>query len=241
MFVCVCSAVDAHVGAHLMTHCIGGLMRKRRRTVVLVTHQLHALQHADRVVLLDGGKVFAQGTLTEVAACDHKFVRLMQTEMRGVEPPPRGGEATRGGEIVTVDIGAADTDTPTKTGQASGERRVADKLTNAEDRATGGVGMDTYKSYITAAGGMRLALLICFVSTLCQTNRIVCDGWLAAWAEAGDLEIEPEDRLLPALDLSPRDYVVVCHNASWPVGRDVIQFCAELSAAVIPSFLKDYT
>ncbi len=35
------SAVDAHVGRHLLDSCIGGLLKGATR--VLVTHQLHAL------------------------------------------------------------------------------------------------------------------------------------------------------------------------------------------------------
>ena len=38
------SAVDAHVGRHLLDSCIGGLLAKATR--VLVTHQLHALTAA---------------------------------------------------------------------------------------------------------------------------------------------------------------------------------------------------
>ncbi len=38
------SAVDAHVGRHLLDSCIGGLLAKTTR--VLVTHQLHALTAA---------------------------------------------------------------------------------------------------------------------------------------------------------------------------------------------------
>ena len=38
------SAVDAHVGRHLLDSCIGGLLRGATR--VLVTHQLHALASA---------------------------------------------------------------------------------------------------------------------------------------------------------------------------------------------------
>ena len=38
------SAVDAHVGRHLLDSCIGGLLAESTR--VLVTHQLHALTAA---------------------------------------------------------------------------------------------------------------------------------------------------------------------------------------------------
>ena len=47
------SAVDAHVGRHLLDSCIGGLLKGATR--VLVTHQLHALAVAGaRDVKYDG-------------------------------------------------------------------------------------------------------------------------------------------------------------------------------------------
>ena len=57
------SAVDAHVGQHLLQHCIFGFLRAEGRTVILATHQLHSLQQVDQCVLLERGEVVAAGTL----------------------------------------------------------------------------------------------------------------------------------------------------------------------------------
>lgn len=49
------SAVDAHVGQHLMAHAICGLLRSKTR--VLVTHQLQFLPSADLVAVMRDGRI----------------------------------------------------------------------------------------------------------------------------------------------------------------------------------------
>ena len=71
------SAVDAHVGSHLLEHCIFGLLREEGRTVVMATHQLHSLSRCDRVILLDSGEIVADGTPEDVSMTTHEFGPLL--------------------------------------------------------------------------------------------------------------------------------------------------------------------
>lgn len=59
------SAVDTHVGKHLIRECICGYLRKKTR--ILVTHQLHHLKDADNIAILRNGEVEVQGTFDEVS------------------------------------------------------------------------------------------------------------------------------------------------------------------------------
>ena len=43
------SALDVHVGAHIYKHAIENFLLKQGKTVVLVTHQLQYIPHADQV------------------------------------------------------------------------------------------------------------------------------------------------------------------------------------------------
>lgn len=57
------SAVDNHVQIHLFTDCIGphGILAKERATRVLVTHQIHFLKNVDWLIIMNDGKIMAQG------------------------------------------------------------------------------------------------------------------------------------------------------------------------------------
>lgn len=43
------AALDAHVGAHVFKHAILDFLLENKRAVILVTHQLQFLKHADKV------------------------------------------------------------------------------------------------------------------------------------------------------------------------------------------------
>ncbi|KAK2963510.1 Multidrug resistance-associated protein [Blattamonas nauphoetae] len=58
------SAVDAHVGRYLMDNCICGVLKGK--TVILMTNQLQFLDRADKILVLDNGRITAQGTYAEI-------------------------------------------------------------------------------------------------------------------------------------------------------------------------------
>lgn len=66
------SAVDAHVGKHLFDSCIGpqGYLARQKATRILVTHQVHFLEEADWIIVMDGGSVLRQGTYNDVMDLD---------------------------------------------------------------------------------------------------------------------------------------------------------------------------
>uniref|UniRef100_A0A914UNA3 ABC transporter domain-containing protein n=1 Tax=Plectus sambesii TaxID=2011161 RepID=A0A914UNA3_9BILA len=69
------SAVDAAVGRYLFDKCITDHLRKK--ITILVTHQLQYLQRADRILLMKGGKVVAEGTYPELMALGHTFTDIL--------------------------------------------------------------------------------------------------------------------------------------------------------------------
>jgi len=78
------SAVDAHVAAHIFNRAILGMLKTEGRTMVLVTNALQFLPQCDRVVVLSGGTVAADGTYDEVAAT--AVFQALTTE--APQPPP---------------------------------------------------------------------------------------------------------------------------------------------------------
>uniref|UniRef100_A0A8D3ABM7 ATP-binding cassette, sub-family C (CFTR/MRP), member 8 n=1 Tax=Scophthalmus maximus TaxID=52904 RepID=A0A8D3ABM7_SCOMX len=60
------SALDIHLSDHLMQEGILKLLREEKRTVVLVTHKLQYLPHADWIIAMKDGTIQAEGTLKDI-------------------------------------------------------------------------------------------------------------------------------------------------------------------------------
>ena len=141
----VLSAVDAEVGAHLMTKCIEGLLRENGATVVLVTHHTHWLKDCDHVVCPQRGRhdqgagaaVVARGARDAARGSTNRLSgssaqRLAGRPRRqGRREPPR---AQRRG-VGAVAVRAAPPDTPAAL--ARGGRRQAGRRGQRRPNARG--------------------------------------------------------------------------------------------------------
>ncbi|KAJ1981339.1 hypothetical protein H4R34_002105 [Dimargaris verticillata] len=71
------SAVDAHVGQHIVKHVLGpqGLLKGRAR--ILVTHAIHVLDQANRIVMLRNGCIAEQGSFADLMAHRGEVFKLV--------------------------------------------------------------------------------------------------------------------------------------------------------------------
>lgn len=84
------SAVDAETEATILE-----ALRSRhgRRTTLVIAHRLSTLAYADKVIVLDGGRIIQHGTHAELAAQDGLYRRLwaiqnsLESEMKGATAP----------------------------------------------------------------------------------------------------------------------------------------------------------
>uniref|UniRef100_A0A8C6UGM7 ATP-binding cassette, sub-family C (CFTR/MRP), member 8 n=1 Tax=Neogobius melanostomus TaxID=47308 RepID=A0A8C6UGM7_9GOBI len=60
------SALDIHLSDHLMQEGILKMLREEKRTVVLVTHKLQYLPHADWIIAMKDGTIQTEGTLKDI-------------------------------------------------------------------------------------------------------------------------------------------------------------------------------
>ncbi|KNE55572.1 hypothetical protein AMAG_01463 [Allomyces macrogynus ATCC 38327] len=196
------SAVDAHVGSHLFNTTITTELKGKTR--VLVTHALHFVPQCDYVVYLKDGKIVEQGTFDDLMAADGAFAEQMRnfgglTSSSGSDESSDEEESTTEANSVAhlvakkvVDV----TDDDAHEGDSSGDSvvrlsrngttkskpaKTAGKLMQAEERSTGSVEWEVYKSYMRAMGGVGGVSLILGVLILSQVFRVGNDLWLSAW------------------------------------------------------------
>ncbi|KAI5862830.1 ATP-binding cassette transporter protein YOR1-like protein [Durotheca rogersii] len=157
------SAVDAHVGRHIMDNAIMGLLKDKCR--ILATHQLWVLNRCDRIVWMDGGKIRAVDTFDNLMANHTGFQQLMETTAL---------EEKEGGLMPASD-------------KTNGEDKVSKKkkrgqgLMQAEERAVSSVPWSVYGAYVRASGSVFNAPITVFFLLLAQGSNIMTSLWLSYW------------------------------------------------------------
>ncbi|KJE95250.1 multidrug resistance-associated protein 7 [Capsaspora owczarzaki ATCC 30864] len=169
------SAVDAHVAAHLMQHCIGGLLKGR--TVVLVTHHV---QH-----LVGACNVLVRLTSTREVASAHKgtaewdalvpdlgsFQQSADVALSLTEHDPPRNEHKARAKAQSILVPVSDSPAPDSTPQA---------LMTIEEREVGVVKAQVHASYWRSMG-MFLTVSIFVTLSLMQASRNINDWWLSYW------------------------------------------------------------
>ncbi|MCL6647079.1 MAG: ABC transporter ATP-binding protein/permease [Chloroflexi bacterium] len=83
------SAVDAETEAKILA-ALDRLMRDRHTTVFVIAQRLSTVRDADRVLLLDQGRLVAQGTHEELVAESQLYLDILGSQLRP-EAAPAGG------------------------------------------------------------------------------------------------------------------------------------------------------
>jgi len=163
------SAVDAHVGKHIFTQCIQGSLVNKTR--ILVTHQLHYLQHADLIICMEGGCIVNQGTYDELMQADNQFASLIQSfSGNGSQTPPNEAIETCVEKDHSIDrVQDTEKHVPQLTSN------TPTKLMIDEDREIGHVAFPVYRAYIRGAGGIGFFLFLIFVLAMVEVARV---GWV---------------------------------------------------------------
>jgi len=93
------SAVDVHTEATIVARLVEAVGRaaapEDRATVLLFSHRLAAFPEADRVVVLDAGRVEEQGTHAELLAAGGLYARIFKAQAR--LDAPRGDQIAEAG------------------------------------------------------------------------------------------------------------------------------------------------
>jgi ABC-type multidrug transport system fused ATPase/permease subunit len=193
------SAVDAHVGEQMFNNVILELKRQRK-TVLLITNQLHFLVDADHIAFLKKGKISEQGSFDELMASNRNFAQMARTHgivaKKDLKPlrsrdttsaisPKQVAKRLEGDRVV-----AGSTRAPTasnRTGALEDEALVASnlekgKLVTQEDMEKGAISWRVYWSYFhSSKKSLLLFISILVFSILRSAARVGGSIWVSRW------------------------------------------------------------
>ncbi|EDV91221.1 probable multidrug resistance-associated protein lethal(2)03659 [Drosophila grimshawi] len=182
------SAVDTHVGRHLFDQCMRGYLRSE--LVILVTHQLQFLEHADLIVIMDKGKISAMGTYATMQQSGLNFAQLLIRPNKGddelnenMNDACERFDNTKSQKILRQTSQAESINSMSSLTESIAQD---EPLTVQESRSEGKIGLGIYKEYYAAGSSW---LLICFLLFLCVGTQIVAsvtDVFLAYWVDKNE-------------------------------------------------------
>uniref|UniRef100_A0A8C2EA29 ATP-binding cassette, sub-family C (CFTR/MRP), member 8b n=1 Tax=Cyprinus carpio TaxID=7962 RepID=A0A8C2EA29_CYPCA len=158
------SALDIHLSDHLMREGILKLLRQEKRTVVLVTHKLQYLPHADWIIAMRDGTVQTQGTLKDIQCAEPELFEQWRTLMNRQDK-----ENTTELKRKSFRRPMYSTDTLATEDEDEGKTSPSSKHET-----------HSFATYLRAAGLLLLPLLV--LSQLTKHSLMVAiDFWLAHW------------------------------------------------------------
>ncbi|KAM9854427.1 ATP-binding cassette sub-family C member 8 isoform 2-T2 [Aulostomus maculatus] len=183
------SALDIHLSDHLMQDGILKLLREEKRTVVLVTHKLQYLPHADWIIAMKDGSIQTEGTLKDIQTSEpelfEQWKSLMHRQDQEFEKETVAASMT---DLERKNLRRAmysreavrtEEDEEGERSQESLESDDDDNLSQVmRQRAT--IPWRSCGTYLSSAGLLLLTLLL--LSQLFKHSLMVAiDYWLAHW------------------------------------------------------------
>nr|CAD7428538.1 unnamed protein product [Timema monikensis] len=178
------SAVDTHVGAHIFDKYIRAALKKK--TVIFVTHHLEYLSHCDEVYFMKDGRIAEQGTHQQLMDQKQDYSLMMTTRLTEIQL----GDSARVEETKSAQrrssIGKNSTSSKGSVEEMVEKMNPAgEKLTTAEQVERGQIRCQTYKTYISAAGGYLVSFIVVLTFLLNVGSTAFSSWWLAEWIKAG--------------------------------------------------------
>ncbi|CAH0722564.1 unnamed protein product, partial [Brenthis ino] len=170
------SAVDAHVGRQLFDECITGYLRHTTR--VLVTHQLHYLQAADYIVIMNNGVIEAKGTYEELTTSGKDFAKLLCSVQEDKEVNPETEKPPPMSRRTSSRLSTARR--PSLADSASGCDGPAQEM-EEEERESGSMGWHVYGAYLRAGGRTGRLIFMVVLLIVGQLSATLCDYWVTLW------------------------------------------------------------
>ncbi|XP_058993540.1 ATP-binding cassette sub-family C member 8 isoform X8 [Mustela lutreola] len=183
------SALDVHLSDHLMQAGILELLQDDKRTVVLVTHKLQYLPHADWIIAMKDGTIQREGTLKDFQRSECQLFEHWKTlmnrqdqeleketvmERKATEPSQGLPRAMSSRDGLLQDEEEEE--------EEGAESEEEDNLSSVlHQRAK--IPWRACAKYLSSAGVLLLSLLV-FSQLLKHMVLVAIDYWLAKWTDS---------------------------------------------------------
>ncbi|KAI3979583.1 hypothetical protein MKX01_001775 [Papaver californicum] len=176
------SAVDAHTASTLFNDCV--MEALATKTVILVTHQVEFLAEADRILVMEGGKVTQSGTYAELLTVGTAFEQLVtahKNSMAEIDTTKSGNTD----EFEKLDSNRFEESKYSLAIKVNNDNEISMKgmpgnqLTEEEVRESGDVGWKPFYDYIIVSKGLLFLGSSAFSQILFFSFQIASTYWLA--------------------------------------------------------------
>ncbi|XP_056408618.1 ATP-binding cassette sub-family C member 9-like [Hyla sarda] len=181
------SALDIHLSDHLMQEGILKFLQEDKRTVVLVTHKLQYLTHADWIIAMKDGSILREGTLKDIQNNDNELYEhwktLMNRQDQELEKDTEADQATLERKTLrramySREAKVHQTEDEDEEEEEEEEDEEDNMFTTSRPRTK--MPWRTFWRYLTS-GGYFLLLLMVFSKLLKHSVIVAIDYWLVRW------------------------------------------------------------
>ncbi|XP_078177310.1 ABC transporter C family member 8-like isoform X1 [Carex rostrata] len=181
------SAVDAHTAATLFYDCVMGALRKK--TVILVTHQVEFLAEVDTILVMEESRITQQGTYNELLRDGTPFEKLVNAHRSSITILENSNQSNFVSTQQESDIHVGPKHRPTTEqigeeeimigAKSAKTKNVSTQLTEDEEKEVGDLGWKPYKDYLSYSKGNSLLGFVICAQILFVTLQSLSTFWLA--------------------------------------------------------------
>ncbi|XP_068578577.1 ATP-binding cassette sub-family C member 8 isoform X2 [Cebidichthys violaceus] len=230
------SALDIHLSDHLMQDGILKLLREEKRTVVLVTHKLQYLPHADWIIAMKDGTIQTEGTLKNIQKSEPELFEhwktLMHRQDQDFETETEAASMTDlerknlRRAMYSRDAARTEEDEEEESAESDDDDNMSQVM---RQRAT--ISWHSCGTYLSSAGVLLLTLLL--LSQLLKHSLMVAiDYWLAHWTS---------NVITAKIKATPRNCTVVQDCHSWYLSVFSVLCCLGIVLCLATSVAVEWT
>uniref|UniRef100_A0A8C3FPF9 ATP binding cassette subfamily C member 9 n=1 Tax=Chrysemys picta bellii TaxID=8478 RepID=A0A8C3FPF9_CHRPI len=179
------SALDIHLSDHLMQEGILKFLQEDKRTLILVTHKLQYLPHADWIIAMKDGYVLREGTLKDIQTKDVELYEHWKTLMNRQDQELEKDLETDQTTLERKTLRRAMYPRESKA-QLEDEDEEEEEEEDDDDNMSTVMRLRTKMPWRTCwryltSGGFFLLFLMIFSKLLKHSVIVAIDYWLARW------------------------------------------------------------